>query len=290
MKFHTVLIIYNPNSTGPSQKNAQGMKAELIAGGFKGTIRLIGTKFAGHAEEIAAEHSDESDTLILSSSGDGGYNEVVNGLIAGAGKATVAVLPSGNANDHAVTVGSDTLVSSILKGSTKDIDCLYIESTVDGKAWKRYAHSYIGFGTTPSVGRLLTTKRPGVLMEKWYVLRHIFSFHHVTLIVANKRGRYTNLIFAIIPKMSKVVRLEEDASVTDGKMEMYQTKYVTRIKVLLTLIGIGLRGVATEAQTKKIALRTVRPTLVQLDGEVSQLDGDSDVRISCVSKKVRTLR
>ncbi len=289
MKFHTVVIIYNPNSTGPSKHNAESLKEDLLERGFDGDIQLVGTKFAGHAEEITAQHASNESTLILSSSGDGGYNEVVNGYIQSGAAATIAVLPSGNANDHAVTVGTDDFISSILTGNMRRIDCISVESTVEGKPWKRYAHSYAGFGMTPSVGKLLTYKRPGVLLEKWYVLKHVLSFHHVTLIIDGRRRKFTNLIAAIIPKMSKVVKLDEDASVTDGNMEIYITKYVSRLKVILTLIGIGLSGVASESRTKSYTVRTVRPILIQLDGEVTRIDADADITMRCESDRIQTL-
>lgn len=289
MKFHTVLIIYNPNSTGPSRLNAQQLESDLKDRGYDGTVELIETQFAGHAEEIASERGQDASTLIISSSGDGGYNEVVNGVIQATGNATVAVLPSGNANDHADTVGTDDFLTAIVRGDTKDIDCLRVSSSVDGKPWTRFAHSYVGFGMTPSVGRLLTQKRPNVLTEKWYVLRHVLSFRHVTLLVEGRRRRLTNLVIALIPKMSKIVKLDEDASVTDGQMEVYVTRYVSRIKVLLTLIGIGLTGIASQTRTDTYAVRTIRPTLIQLDGEVIRLDAGNDVSIVCEQKRIRTL-
>ena len=289
MKFHTVIIIFNPNSTGDSEYNAKDLKKKLVAAGYDGTVELVGTKFAGHAEEITEQRGEDEGVLVVSSSGDGGYGEVVNGILQSGGKAAVAVLPSGNANDHAVTLGTDDFITNIVSGTTKSIDCILVSSKVNGKQWKRYAHSYVGFGMSPAVGKLLTEKRPGVLMEKWYVLRHIFSFKHTTLMRDGKRVRYANLVIATIPKMSKIVKLDEGSSVTDGKMEVYETKYISRFKLVFTLIGIGLNGVSSEMSTTGLSVRTLRQTLVQLDGEVTRLDADVDVRLECKKRQLRTV-
>lgn len=289
MKFHTVVIIYNPNSTGPSKRNASELKRQLTTAGYEGVVKLLSTKFAGHAEEITRRWANDKGVLIISSSGDGGYNEVVNALLSTQGKAAVAVLPSGNANDHAVSLKTDHFIDHILQAKTKMIDSIKVISTVDGKPWIRYAHSYLGFGMTPSVGRLLTDQRPGVLLEKWYVLQHVFSFRHTALVRDGRRRRYSNLVVAIIPKMSKIIKLDETSSVTDGKMEVYETLYVSRFKVLFTLLGVGLNGIASEQITKRLELKTIRPTLIQLDGEVTRLDRDSIVTITCEHQSLRTV-
>ena len=289
MKFHTVIIIYNPNSTGSSQSDASSLKSKLTASGYTGDITLIGTKFAGHAEEIAADYAMSEGTLIVSASGDGGYNEVVNAIRSSDGQASVAVLPSGNANDHATALHSDNFVQHIASANTKNIDIIKVTSTVDGKPWTRYAHSYVGFGMTPSIGRLLTDKRPGALLEKWYVFSHLFSFKHVSLRSDGKKQRYTNLVVATIPKMSKVVRLDEEASVTDGKVEVYSTKYVSRLKMFISLLGIGISGIASERSVDTITVQTIRPTLLQLDGEVVKLDGNVNVRVECDVRSLKTV-
>lgn len=289
MKFHTVAIIYNPNSTGDSKRKSYQLQADLESLGYQGDVVMAETQFAGHGEEIARDYAPDSGVLIVSSSGDGGYNEVVNGVLHADGEACVAVLPSGNANDHASSLQSDGFVQHIIDGKTTNIDCMKVTAVVTGKRWVRYAHSYVGFGMTPSVGRLLTEKRPGVLMEKWYVLRHVLRFKHVTLKRAGRKLRFTNLVTATIPKMSKIVQLDEASSVTDGKMEVYETKYVGKFKALMALIGVGINGIASEASVERLELDTVRSTLVQLDGEVERIDANSSIEIVCCHRLLKTI-
>ena len=166
MKFHTVVIIFNPNSTGDSEKNAKELAEKISHKSDQVKVEIIATKYAGHAEEIAATHSHDGGAVVVSSSGDGGYNEVINGVLLSKGQCSVAVLPSGNANDHHRAVGSDNLIENILKGKTRRIETIKVESYKDDSSWERYAHSYVGFGLTPQVGKVLTESRPNMIDRK----------------------------------------------------------------------------------------------------------------------------
>lgn len=288
MKFKKVVVIYNPNSTGQSKRNAESFKDELVAAGFKGEVLLVGTEFAGHAEDITKEYAAVS-TLIVSSSGDGGYNEVVNGMIRAHSPAVVAVLPSGNANDHHTANTTGELVSNILKGEVVKLEALKVTGTVNGQSWSRYAHSYVGFGLTPKVGKVLTERRPNAFTEKWYVLRHILDFKYVTLIRNGAKHRYSNLICSVITRMSKVVKLDEDAQADDGLMEIYETDHLTLLDVLKTLYHASTRGLQHSSRQHSIELTTIKSTLVQLDGEVFKLDANSKVSITCEKDLLTTV-
>lgn len=290
MKFHKAVIIYNPNSTGDSEKNAKAFARELKSANNTINIEIVATKYAGHAEEIAEEYSDDTGVVLVSSSGDGGYNEVVNGALSGKANCAVAVLPSGNANDHHRAAGSDDLAEGISNGTTRRIEAIKITSTVDGKSWERYAHSYVGFGLTPKVGKVLTDVRPNVVTEKWYVLKHAFSFKHVKIESDGKSNKYHSLIAATIDRMSKVIKLDETADMNDGKMEIYESKYLSPFKTLKELLSLGVSGVSRSSRVEKLELKTTKkPTLVQLDGEVFTIDSNSTIKLICVKDCLRTI-
>jgi diacylglycerol kinase (ATP) len=288
-KFTHVIIIYNPNSTGDSKKNAESLKNELTGAATPIDVTMIATKYAGHALEIAREHANDRSTVIVSSSGDGGYNEVVNGVINVDGDAATAVLPSGNANDHHASVADGSLADNILHGVVKRIETIEVRARVDGRSWKRHAHSYVGFGLTPKVGKVLTEQRPNVVTEKWHVLKQSLRFRHVSLRINGERRRYGSLIFATVGRMSKVVKLDDEALLDDGMMEVYVTTYISPIRLLKLIFTAGTSGIRSHEKTRQYELRTIRPTLVQLDGEVFTLDGDTDVGIVCHKDTLRTV-
>jgi diacylglycerol kinase family enzyme len=288
MSFKKIIIIYNPNSTGDSEKNAESFAEELRKISLAADIQLIATKFAAHAEEIAATYSGDESTLIVSSSGDGGYNEVINGVLHENGKAATAVLPSGNANDHHNAVSSGNLIEHIVSGQTNTIDVLKIVGTKNHTSWARYAHSYIGFGLTPKIGRALTENRPNVVTEKWHVLRHLLAFTYVPLIIDGKKRKFSSLVFATVGRMSKVIKLDEQAEMNDGRMEVYESDYRSLVGLVGLLLHASLNGISRTTSTKRFELITKRQTPVQLDGEVFTLDG-GEVVVTCEHAKLRTV-
>ncbi len=83
MRYTSIDIIFNPNSTGPSKQYAEELYEQLSAEFTSTPIKLQNTTHAGHAETIAYKASMLTKRpLIVSSSGDGGYHEVINGVLA----------------------------------------------------------------------------------------------------------------------------------------------------------------------------------------------------------------
>ena len=157
--YTSIIIIYNPNSTGDGKHLAQELRDALLEKDSNLPVKLVPTKHAGHAEELAYETAMATENpLIISSSGDGGYHEVVNGIIRASKKgarATAGLLPAGNANDHYQHMHGHSIVKSIIEQKTHHVDVLTFKSSSDNKPIKRYAHSYIGIGLTPNVGQEL---------------------------------------------------------------------------------------------------------------------------------------
>ena len=163
MTYTTIAIIYNPNSTGSSKQLAKEFADKVQSQLPKQKIELIATTHAGHAEELAYSLSKKTKhPLIISSSGDGGYNEVINGALKAQKEGnhpTTGLLPAGNANDHFNNLHNDDLVDLIVDGISKNIDVLKLTYTAEGQETERYAHSYIGLGLTSVVGNQLNKKK-----------------------------------------------------------------------------------------------------------------------------------
>lgn len=291
--FDEVVIIYNPNSTGDGKKNALNLKENLVAAGYKYPIHLRETERAGHAEDIAHEYAASSKRILLiSSSGDGGYHEMVNGILdASAAHIVVGVLPSGNANDHytALMSESDGLVRNIVSGAVRSIDVLKVTSTVDDKPWSRYAHSYAGIGLSPAVGRELTKTDLNPLNEKWLVLKYLFKYSHVSVVIAGRKKRFSSLVFSNIDQMSKVLQLSKSSSVSDGKFEINAIRYQSKLYAVMALIRSATFGLDEIKSYDSYTFRTTKKLLMQLDGEVYALDRESDVEITCASLVLRTI-
>lgn len=282
-----VVIIYNPNSTGDSKSNALELARDLRARGV--SVKTQQTTHAGHGEEIAAKLAGaEEPVILISSSGDGGYHEVINGALSSKKSALiVGVLPSGNANDHFSELGSDSLTEAIASKQFKEIDTIKVSAMVNGKPWVRYAHSYAGIGVSATAARQLTEDRPNALTEKWIVLRSLLSFRYVKLIVNNDTKRYSSILFGNISRMSKILKLSNDSSVTDGKIEMSWIRFRSKLRLIGYLITAATIGIKKARSIKTFSFKTTSRLPIQLDGESYIIDARSDVMIEAAHKNLR---
>ena len=281
-----VIIIYNPNSTGDSEANAKNLARQLKDAHVDVVTKK--TTHAGHGEEIAAKLAKENeDAVLISSSGDGGYHEVVNGALSRkSSKLVVGVLASGNANDHASSLGSDSLATAIIHKDFHYIDTIKVTSTMHGKPWVRYAHSYVGIGVTANAAKKLTEDRPNVFTEKWIVARSLFSFNYVKIQEHGEAKRFSSMLFGNVEKMSKVIKLSEGSSVTDGKFEMSSIRFHSKLRLVAYLISAATIGLTKSRSVSKYECVTLKSLPIQLDGEVYELDAKSKLVIESVRRNL----
>lgn len=286
-----VVIIYNPHSTGNGKANATSLRDELGRRQPKLPVTLKQTEHAGHAEEIAREYaSSDQRILLVSSSGDGGYHELINGiLLSGARNVITGLLPSGNANDHFTAVSSGTAIDDIIAGSTRKIDVIKVTSTIDGQPWVRYAHAYAGIGLSPTVGRQLTKTKLNAVNEKWILLKNIFTYRHVTIVVGGNKRSYSSLVFSNIGQMSKVLQVAKDSSVTDGKFEVSAVNRQSKLRLFLYLFKAATIGLEENSSVSSFEFETTKKTLIQLDGEVYGLDAKCKVRVEAPQESLEII-
>ena len=81
--FTKAVVIFNPNSTGDSSGIAKEFCGALRELQPDCQVELKETTHAGHGEELSYELTKAGDgqILLVSVSGDGGYNELVNGVM-----------------------------------------------------------------------------------------------------------------------------------------------------------------------------------------------------------------
>ena len=284
MTYETIAAIYNPNSTGPSESMARDFVNALKKKLPEQKIELIATKKPGHAEEIAYSLAKSSkNCLVVSSSGDGGYHEMINGALKAQTegyKVTTGLLPAGNANDHYRSLHEKDIIYQIINGNYKKIDILKISGVSRGRPIERYAHSYVGVGLTPKVGRELNKTKLNLLNEIFIALRVLFLAKSTKLKVKGDIKHYDSIVFSNISKMSKYLHITKPSSVTDGKFEITAFRRRHKLRLIGVLIKASLIGLRWEVQASEFSLETVRKTLFQADGEVLTVDAGTKVVIS----------
>jgi len=287
-RYSSIHIIFNPNSTGDGEAMAKQLKAELSKSLPDQAIELVPTRFARHAEELSYQLAKSNKRpLIVSASGDGGYNEVVNGIVKAnqtGAHGVAGLLPAGNANDHYHDTHRESTYDAIIKGNTQRIDLLKLEATADHKPYTRFAHSYIGFGLTPAVAKELNKVHLNWFNELWIVGKSFVGLKPVMVLVDGKRRAYDSLIFSNVSVMSKVLNLSPKASNSDGLFELAAFKRRHKVMLLLRLLKATTTGLVEDKKLDSFRFTCLRQTIAQLDGEVTKIDAKSEVKISIAPK------
>jgi diacylglycerol kinase family enzyme len=291
--FDTIAIIFNPNSTGDAPALAEQLKASLSGLlPYAADIRLQPTSHAGHAVQLAREVAATGHVLMVSVSGDGGYNEVVNGVMqAGNPDAVCAVLAAGNANDHSRSTGTGPLEHAIAGGDVRHIDLLRITTGQPGDAPDEYAHSYIGFGLTPIMAIGLEKGSKGALKETVSVVRTFAKFKPFEILPdGGKRRKFDSLVLANIAQMAKYATLSDaDGKLADGKFEVVVFPHKSKLRVLLTALRAATKGLGDQPSVKSYGFTTLKPIPYQIDGEVRSLDADTQVTVHSAPAALATL-
>ena len=235
---------------------------------------------AGHARDLARDAAQTGHPLIVSVSGDGGYNEVINSVMSAESTDTVcAVVPAGNANDHQRTTARQPLAEAVAEGHVRKMDLLHL-STGNG-AEAVYAPSYIGFGLTPVVAIDMEKGNKGALKEMVSVVRTFAQFRPFRIQHTDgTRQKIDSLVFANIPQMAKVATLSEAQDrPADGKFEVILFPHAAKWKVLLKAARAATTGLGDQPSVARYEFIALKPMPYQLDGEVRSVPAHTQVRV-----------
>jgi diacylglycerol kinase (ATP) len=285
--FDAVEIVYNPNSTGNATERAQELADELAKRAPDLPVTLRPTEHAGHGREIARDAARSGRPLVVSVSGDGGYNDVVNGLMdAEVDEVFAAVLAAGNANDHRRTTRERPLADGIIDGDVSRLDLLRM-SVGDGAP--RYAHSYIGLGITPTVALELEKGGKGSIREVISTIRSFARFRPFEIETDTGTERFDSVIFANIREMAKFAELSDEGRPDDGRFEVIILRHTAKWRVLFTAAKAALRGLGPQPTAREYRFRTRDPMPVQVDGEVDEFERGASVTVAIAPGAVQTV-
>ncbi len=285
-----VLIVFNPHSTGDAPRLAQELADQLAERAPELAVELVPTEHAGHAREIARDAAHEGTPLLVSVSGDGGYNEVVDGVASVAGATAVCtVVPAGNANDHDRAVNERPALERIVDRTERRLDLLRMTTTHDGGQQVRHAHSYVGAGLTPVVAAELEQGGKGSLRELVTTVRSFWDFTPLPLEIDGRPVPVANLLLANVDQMAKVATLAEDGAPDDGRFEVVLRVHRSRWRTLATAVRAATRGLGREPSVRHYAFTVLEAMPLQLDGEVVELEAGTAVEVVLVRGALRTL-
>ena len=289
--FDRIVIIFNPQSTGNAPESAADLRGELARRLPAVPLDLSPTHHAGHARELARDAARTGSPLIVSVSGDGGYNEVVNGVMdAGNDRAVCAVRAAGNANDHRRVTRERRLADAIVAGDVRRIDLLRLTIGSADRAEIRYAHSYIGVGLTPVVAVDLEKGGKGSWREIVSVVRAFSHFRPFPIRLENGRRRsIDSLVFANIAEMAKYALLSTHGRPDDGRFEVITQRRTGKLRVLATVLRAATQGLGRQPTATHYAFTTLVPMPLQLDGELVELEKDTPVAVDIAPRALATV-
>ncbi|NEK58308.1 diacylglycerol kinase [Geodermatophilus sabuli] len=289
--FDRIVIIFNPQSTGNATESAEELRDDLARRLPAVPLEMRPTQRAGHARELAREASVTGRPLLVSVSGDGGYNEVVDGVMQGGNdQAVCAVRAAGNANDHRRVTRELPLADAIVAGEVRRIDLLRLTVGSGATARTRYAHSYIGVGLTPVVAVDLEKGGKGSWKEILSVVRVFSRFRPFPIRLEDGRRRsIDSLVFANISEMAKYATLSDDGRPDDGRFEVITQRRTGKLRVLATAIRAATRGLGPQPSTTHYAFTTLAPMPLQLDGELMELDANTLVTVDIAPSALATV-
>ena len=289
--FDQIVIIFNPQSTGNAQESAEELRGDLAARLPEVPVQLSPTQHAGHARDLAREAAAAGSPLVVSVSGDGGYNEVVNGVMdSGNDRAVCAVRAAGNANDHRRVTREQPLADAIVAGEVRRIDLLRLTLGTGTTAEVRYAHSYIGVGLTPVVAVDLEKGGKGSWREIASVVRGFARFRPFPIRLEDgRRRRIDSLVFANIDEMAKHARLSEGGSPDDGRFEVVTQRQTGKLRVLAMAVRAATRGLGPQPSATHYGFTVLAPMPLQLDGELVELEADTSVTVDIAPLALATV-
>lgn len=296
-QYDHVAIIFNPGSSGdaPSMAKELARTIDSEQSRIGSKAFLMPTKRAGHAVELARDVASAHEfPLIISVSGDGGYNEVVNGAMRAKrddpeANPVVAVAAAGNANDHRRVMRDKPLIELITHAEPRPLDLLLTSVSADGFSLERYAHSYMGLGVTPQVGHELNKHGKSLLYELRTILKTYQSYAPFTITRDGTDLELDNLIFANINEMAKVLKLDDTNNVHDGKFEVIALRHRSRLGMLGTLLRAAVLGFSDRPSYQNYEFRTHEALPMQSDGEVDRLPVNSSVTVTSVKQAILSL-
>ena len=293
--FDRIVLIYNPVNRRVPLTIAESLRSELGHRLPGVPVALQGTHHAGHARELARDAAAAGRPLIIAVSGDGVYNEVVNGVLDEPGrKALAAVAAGGNANDHRRSTRRMPLVDAIVAaqatGRPRQLDLLRLTVRSAERSWDQYAHSYVGLGLTPSMAVGLERDRKGTIAELLSVMRTFATLTPVEIVRSGgRRELFDSLVFANVTRMAKYGRLSRFGRPDDGLFEVVARRHGRRWRIAAMALRATTIGLGAQAHVSRVEFATITPAPFQIDGEVLHLGPNSQVVIDCAPRALTTI-
>ena len=288
--FDRLVLIFNPGRAGMAG-HIEVLQRDLALDLQGLPVELLPTGFAGHARDLARSEAGRGAPLIVSVSGDGGYNEVVNGVMDVPGsKAVCTVIPAGNANDHFRSLPARTLSQALTEKTVRHIDLLRVAFRSGSREQVQYAHSYVGFGLTPLMAIGIEKGGKGKVLELVSVARTLRRLEPFELVRDDgATAKFDSLILANISRMAKYGTVSESQYPDDGRFEVVTLPHAGLTKMALMTLRAVTLGLGHQPSVRSYAFSTRNAVPCQIDGEIVHIQAGTHVRVDSAKGALATV-
>jgi len=292
------LVIVNPVSRGgKAQEEGIWLINRLRRSGVD--YEALFTERAGHAEEMVIKWAEDFD-VVVSVSGDGTANEIINGIMrVPSADLKLAMFPAGTADDFATNMGYDRKdkeqsLRAILGDAYRTIDLIRYDD--------RYAAVSFGLGVDSEIA-------DGAYKWKRFRIPAYF-YSGLKKCIFEERKRYHVrfdyegqtfddwVLIAILcnaPRFGRYIKIHPEAKMNDGILGLTIGREMPNLYGLV-LFGFACMG-GRHGFSRKVSYHQVREmrvecktvTYAQIDGEVHRFDAGRIINLSALPRALKVL-
>lgn len=243
------------------------------------------TRYAGHAEELAAEAVTQGFEVILSAGGDGTAHQVLNGVMkSGLPVPLLGLIPLGSGNDLARATGAIAdarrIIELVRSKQAVQIDVGLISlQDAEGKPLTRYFINECSLGMGPEVVRRVNEGGRSVGVGFMYLKSIVATFLflkpeaiHVRAGELTWSGKSRVMAIANGKAFGHGIYIAPDSSLSDGLLNMFIAANPPLLRFLMLLQVLkkpreSRDGCLTYATASRVEVTSERPLPVEADGE-----------------------
>ncbi len=292
------LVIVNPVSRGgKAQEEGIWLLNRLKRASVE--YEALFTERAGHAEEMVVKWAEDFD-VVVSVSGDGTTNEIINGIMkVPSSRLKLAMFPAGTADDFACNMGYDRkdkeqALRAILGDACRTIDLIRYDD--------RYAAVSFGLGVDSEIAE------GAYKWKRFRIPAYFYSGLRICFFEDRRRYRvrfdYDDQIFddwvliAILcnaPLFGRYIKIHPEAKMNDGVLGLTIGREMPNVYGLVLFFFACLGG--RHGFSRKVSFHQVRrmrvecktDTFAQIDGEVYRFEAGKVIELSVVPRCLRVL-
>jgi diacylglycerol kinase (ATP) len=292
------LVIVNPISRGgKAQEEGIWLLNRLKKAGVD--YEFLFTERAGHAEEMVVKWAEDFD-VVVSVSGDGTTNEIINGIMkVPSAELKLAMFPAGTADDFARNMGYDRkdkeqALRTILGDTCRTIDLIRYDDRYAAVTWGLGVDSEIADGA-------YKWKRFRIPAYFYSGLRKCFfeerKKYHVRFDYEGQTFDDWVLISILCnaPLFGRYIKIHPDAKMNDGLLGLTIGREMPNFYGLVLFAFACMNGrhgfsrLVSYHQVRSMRVECKSDTYAQIDGEVFRFDSGKIINISVVPQALKVL-